>query len=109
KVRMPNGKSKELRGVQLKPAEDGYRKLIGDIFIPELGSLPRADVSVPAGTFRGCFRRDGNLVFSSMSTPSTIWAHPAVPISAIVKAESSDGKSRLELADYGLTGAKSEM
>ena len=44
-----------------------------------------------------------------MSQKSTSWFHPSVPINGAVKGVSDDGKWKLDLLDYGMTGATSKL
>jgi hypothetical protein len=99
RVRMPNGLIKELTGPMLEPNKPGYRQLLQSVF--GFGEAPEAreDVTVPAGTFRGCYRVERE--------KTKFWIHPAVPLTGIVKSEGPD--TRLELMDFGLDGAVSEL
>jgi len=109
KIRMPNGLLKEIRGAELKPMDAAYTKMVGDLFSPSLRELPQSDITTPAGTFRGCYRRKARLAFSGGDSESTVWSHPGVPLSGVVKSQSLDGERTVELMAFGTEGAESEL
>jgi hypothetical protein len=109
KIKMPNGGVKKLEGAVLAAASAGYKKSLRHLSLPSLAGLPRETVTVPAGTFRGCFKFSDTTAVAGLELKSTVWSHPDVPISSLVKNQSEDGSTFLELLDYGLSGAKSEM
>jgi hypothetical protein len=109
RVRMPNGHVRELRGDMLRPTADGYRKALAEIFVPALAGAPQEDVTVSAGTFRGCYKRTQKVERQSKASEQTVWVHTAVPISGIVKSEETDGSAKTELLTWGTSGAKSEL
>jgi hypothetical protein len=63
--------------------------------------------TVPAGSFAGAVRVDGELQIGPLKITSESRVHPGVPVLGNVWVESSDG-TRSELVDFGLTGAVSE-
>jgi len=99
KVRMPNGLIRELNGPLLEPNKPGYRALLDKVFMMDRPPIGRADVTVPAGTFKSCFLFEIEKV--------KYWVHPGVPLTGIVKSEA--GGLRVELVDFGLDGALSEL
>jgi hypothetical protein len=101
KVRMPNGFIKELTGPMLEPSKPGYRELLDGVFMSAEPAQAREDVTVPAGTFRGCYRM--------LRGTTKFWIHPAVPLTGVVKSESEGATERVELLDFGLEGAVSEL
>jgi hypothetical protein len=109
KIRMPNGLLKVLNGPELKPSEAAYKNLLGDLFTSSLQGLPQSDVTTPAATFRGCYQHRRRVALSGSDAESTVWLHPDVPLSAIVKSESADGKVKVELVAFGTEGAESEL
>jgi hypothetical protein len=109
KIRMPNGLLKEIRGPELKPTEAAYKRMIGDLFSPRLDGLPQSDVTTLAGTFRGCYGRQGHLAFSGSDAESALFIHPGVPLSGVVKSESAGSKLTVELLAFGTEGAQSEL
>jgi hypothetical protein len=109
KVRMPNGLLKEIRGAELKLTEDAYKRMVADLFSPSMSGLPQSDTTTPAGTFRGCYRQKAALAFVSSDSESTVWRHPGVPLSGVVRSQSSDAKLTVELLAFGTEGAESEL
>ncbi|HEX5060480.1 MAG TPA: hypothetical protein VFV99_14030 [Kofleriaceae bacterium] len=67
-----------------------------------------ATIVVPAGRFEGAAHVVARLWVEQSMQTAQAWLHPAVPIDGVVKESATDG-SELELLDYGLTGAKSEL
>jgi hypothetical protein len=75
----------------------------------DVAQASKEDVTVPAGTFQGAAKFSVTASFAGMSQKSTSWFHPAVPINGAVKGVSDDGKWKLDLLDYGMTGATSKL
>jgi len=109
RIRMPNNQIRELRDETLKPSAEAYRKTLADIFVPSLAGAPREDVTVPAATFRGAYKRQQKVESSQATSDQWVWIHPAVPISGVVKSEELGKPNKTELLTWGTTGAKSEM
>lgn len=115
RIRMPGGRVRELKGPVLDMTRAKYKEMIGNIFVPSLEGLPREKVTVPAGTFEGCFVHSQQVTMFGISAHSKIHNHPAVPITGMVRSEPvKDGRNQttattVVLVDYGMTGAKSEL
>ncbi|MCC6663901.1 MAG: hypothetical protein IT375_09160 [Polyangiaceae bacterium] len=109
RIRMPNSQVKELREDKLGPSADGYRKALADIFVPSLAGTPQEDVTVPAATFRGAYKRQQKMEVGQTQSDQNVWIHPAVPISGVVKSEEIGKPAKTELVTWGTTGAKSEL
>jgi hypothetical protein len=109
KIRMPGSHMREIRGKMLEPTVEGYKATLADIFGPSLAGSPQEDVTVPAGTFRGCYKRQQKVATGKAAAESTVWLHPAVPITGLVKSEEIGKPNKTELLTYGTTGAKSEV
>jgi hypothetical protein len=71
--------------------------------------LPQETARVPAGIFTACYRRDSEDKWGPLQTKSTVWAHPAVPLSGLVRSQAVDGPHSLQLVAFGERGAVSEM
>jgi hypothetical protein len=69
-------------------------------------SLGRKDVTVRAGTFRGCA---GYELKAPDGKEHRGFIHSGVPINGLVKGESTDGEVATELLDFGETGAKTAL
>jgi hypothetical protein len=109
KILMPNRHVRDIRGRMLEPMADGYKRALADSFLPALGGAPQKDVTVPAGTFHGCYQVKQNADTKQGSTSYDACVHPAVPISGVVRSEQVGGKSKTELVGYGMTGAVSDL
>lgn len=86
-----------------------YLRMVGAEVLARFGkdpSIPRVDVTVPAGTFQQAiqvtFEPPLSVKIIMLKGPVTLWLHPAVPIDGIVKADVPGGaQTRLELVDFG--------
>jgi hypothetical protein len=74
--------------------------------LEELKSLGRQDVTVRAGTFRGCA---GYSMKGPDGKEHRGFIHGGVPINGLVKGETTDGEVSTELIDFGETGATSAL
>lgn len=108
KMKLPNGKVQTLSGSMIQMAQKGFQDLMGRFAVPELAKLPQEDVTVPAGTFQGCYKRTEKVSMFGITDESTVWNHPAVPVMGMVKLVSKGG-AVFELTGYGLKGAKASM
>lgn len=109
RIRMPNNQIRELRDETLKVSAEGYKRALADIFVPSLAGSPQEDVTVPAATFRGAYKRQQKIETKQASSDQWVWIHPAVPISGVVKSEEVGKPNKTELLTWGTSGAKSEM
>jgi len=73
------------------------------------GAAKSEDITVMAGTFKGAYNFSAEIKFGPWSYDTVSWGHPAVPINGVVKSESKDKKYRIELIDFGETGATSDF
>ena len=74
----------------------------------DVSAMPKEDLTVPAGSFKGTARYPAKISMGPLSKDVTSWFHPAVPLGG-VRAVTTDGEVTYELLDYGLTGAKSAL
>ncbi len=109
RVKMPDDKVQDYRGRQLKSAGLMYQRVLASLRVPMLASLPKEDVQVPAGVFKGCYRRHIQSKYRNINADASVWTHPAVPINGTVKAQSDNKEITVELVDFGTTGAKSSL
>jgi hypothetical protein len=75
----------------------------------DIANLTKEDVVVPAGSFAGCAKVSSEASFAGTTQKAVTWFHPDVPLNGGVKGHTLDGKWRMELLDYGTTGAASKM
>ena len=113
KMRMKAGLGpvQEFSGPALAAASaitDNYVTLIGK---PNLDKAQRADATVKAGEFKGCYVHEfeQNILGVAMKVKS--WNHPAVPINGFVRSESkaNGNDTSTELVEMHLEGAKSSL
>jgi hypothetical protein len=109
RVKMPDDKLQDYRGRQLKSAGLMYQRVLASLRVPKLAASPREDVHVPAGVFKGCYRRHIQSKYRNINADASVWTHPAVPINGTVKAQSDNKEITVELVDFGTTGAKSSL
>jgi len=111
KMRVGTGPVQEFSGPTLAAVSavtDNYISLIGK---PNLDKAERADATVNAGEFKGCYVHEIEQNIMGMSMKVKSWNHPAVPINGFVRSESiTDGnKVTTELYEMHLDGAKSTL
>ncbi len=70
--------------------------------------LAQEDVTAPAGRFLLAFRYHGAADFAWYHGDATVWTHPEVPVTGIVRLL-GEGKYTAELLAYGQSGAASEL
>ncbi|MBI2895327.1 MAG: hypothetical protein HYY06_17360 [Deltaproteobacteria bacterium] len=101
-TRFPNGRVTEMTGPMLAAGQAAYRELMQSIAVGWQG-LPQEDVTVPAGTFRACYKRAFSSRVLGIAAEGTSWHHSSVPINGMVKQVTSRGS--MELVAFGTTGA----
>jgi hypothetical protein len=73
----------------------------------------RKEIEVPAGQFAGVVRIPARLWLENVAHPANLWFHPEVPLGGITKAVAYDDNDapvmQVDLLDYGLADAKSEL
>ena len=88
----------------------GYQPMLAQwlviIFPASLEGEPEV-TEVAAGVFHGSFRHEEPLEFGTQQTNATLWRHPAVPLTGLVKLQDESGEHRMELIGFGLEGARS--
>jgi len=60
-----------------------------------------------AGTFEACYEVQGTVSFAGKSWTSVGGSHPAA--TGGVKSRGVDNRTEMDLIEFGLTGAKSEL
>ncbi len=70
--------------------------------------LPQETKHATAGTFSGAFKAKTLVHLYGYSSRATTWSHPAVPVQGLVHADNDDGTT-MDLIDFGMTGATSEL
>jgi hypothetical protein len=69
---------------------------------------PQEESRVPAGIFGGAYQRQIER-WGPFQDTSKVWLHPAVPISGVVRSQSTQRKNRLELIAFGERGGVTEF
>ena len=64
------------------------------------------NVRVAAGNFNGSTKTSSEVSFMGKKYISDIWLHPSVPINGMVKSVNENEEMKIELLDFGLSGAK---
>lgn len=114
KLKTGAGPVLSLSGAQLGMAQQMLHQQL-DIFSYPDASVEqrREDVTVPAGSFRGCmiYDREGQVPMLNMKFKNKTWVHPAVPTNGVVRIESEAGPDKYvyELVEFGKTGAKASL
>lgn len=111
KMKMGAGPVQEFSGPTLAAVSaltDNYASLIGK---PNVDKAERAEVTVNAGEFKGCYVHEIDQNIMGMSMKLKSWNHPAVPINGFVRSEgmANGSKTTTELHEMHLEGAKSKL
>ena len=111
KMKVGLGPVQEFSGATLAAASavtDSYISLIGK---PNLDKAERADVTVTAGEFKGCYVHEIEQSVMGISVKVKSWNHPAVPINGFVRSESATNgiPTATELFEMHMDGAKSVL
>jgi hypothetical protein len=85
-----------------------YRHVL-DLLAVSFEGQQKDDARVPGGHFIGCWRTRTPAPWGPWQSPSTLCAHPSVPLSGVVVAEPASGGPRLELVAFGSGGLESEL
>jgi hypothetical protein len=86
----------------------GTYKKIAEAIVVRWEGLPQETETVPAGTFTDAFKADSEVSLYGYTSRAKVWSHTAVPIQGLVHSESEDG-TKIDLIDFGTTGASSEL
>jgi hypothetical protein len=70
---------------------------------------PQEDAAVAAGTFAACYKMRTDASWGPWHGSTLSWSHPAVPLSGMVKSQSIDSPTTMELVAFGESGAQSEL
>lgn len=107
----------KLSGPQLKASQGLLGNQTDGFAWPDAAKNPRReDITVPAGTYRGCVyaERESTVVLPLLGARKTkmrSWYHPAVGTNGLVKQEATtNGETQLlELAEASASGARSAL
>lgn len=109
KVKLPNGAVQEFKGALLKTMQGMYKHFLGFLSLPDFARMPREDVTVQAGHFPRCYRNDEPANIPNVPKTGPSWVHFSVPISGVVRVAGVDGSTQMELLEFGVSGAASEL
>lgn len=108
KTRDQKGNVNELPREMMPMMQSMYRGVVATMIINWQG-LPQEAAAVPAGQFASCYKARADVQWGPFRSVSDSWAHPAVPISGVVRSVGVDKPFTMELVAFGLSGATSEM
>lgn len=111
RLKPPGGQVQELSGATLALAAGVVDQYLGVLDQAQLSKAQRADATVPAGNFRGCYVLESDKPVMGIPVKSKSWYHPQVPVMGLVRSESVvNGKpSKMELLEIHESGAKSAI
>jgi hypothetical protein len=98
----------ELPSSMLSLMKPIWKPMVDNLII-DWQQKPQEAAEAPAGTFESCYKVQATVSFGGKSWTSVAWSHPAVPINGAVKTRGVDNPSQMDLIEFGLTGAKSEL
>ena len=102
------GRVNHVDGATLAMVKGMMKSGLNNIVVSWQG-LPQEDVTVPAGTFAGCYKGRSDVSVMGHTYSSMGWSHPGVPISGMVRSQGIDRPTTMELIDFGTSGAVSEF
>jgi hypothetical protein len=80
-----------------------------DLLAMPVDTNEKDDVRVPGGHFIGCYKVEISRPWGPWQEASTACSHPSVPLSGVVRAAPVGKGGLLELVDFGVSGAESEL
>jgi hypothetical protein len=108
KTKEGSGKVTEADGTQIVAARARWQGVLDALGVVWQAAA-QEDVTVPAGTFSGCYRRETPPGWGPLGAASHVWWHPLVPLTGIVRAQAIDSRGTMELVAFGEHGAVSEI
>jgi hypothetical protein len=86
----------------------GTYKSVARALVLRWDGLGQETKRAPAGTFTGAFTAEAEVSLFGYSSRAKTWSHTAVPVQGLVHSDNDDG-STIDLVEFGLTGATSEL
>jgi hypothetical protein len=108
KIRDKDGKVSKLEGMMLSFTKGMYKKMLPSMNIDVSGE-DGGTITVPGGTFNNTLKFRTEVSFWGSKHTSDTWCHESVPINGLVKSISSEDNLVMELLDFGMTGATSNL
>jgi len=100
-----DGEVQTLSGPVLSLMKGVYKQGFRVMVAHTEGLLAGGTVKVSAGIFNGCSKVRSEVSFLVSKTVADSYYHSGVPISGMVKSVSDNGKSSMELVEFGKSGA----
>jgi hypothetical protein len=108
KVKDHDGKIQTLDAAMLGMGGAAYKNMLtANAARYAAGITPGGSVTVPAGTFSATWKVQSQVSRGRQPGQGTGWVSSQVPLWHLIKAVSDDGKTTLELVDFGTSGFKS--
>jgi len=108
KSRVGTGPIKEATGEELRSSKSDWAGILSMLAANWQGQ-PQEEARAPAGIFAGAYKRETEESWGPLLAKSTVWSHPAVPLSGVVKSEGKDRRGSLLLIAFGEKGALTEL
>jgi len=108
KTRVGAGPIKEATPEELGTSKTDWGGILSMLAVAWQG-LPQEEARAPAGIFAGAYKRETDDGWGPFLAKSTTWSHPAVPLSGLVRAQATEGKSSMRLISFGEKGALTEL
>jgi hypothetical protein len=105
KIKDNDGNVSNVDGMVLSLSKGMYKDLLSSMNFKLSSGANGGSLTVPAGTFNGTFKTKSEVSVLGRKYTTDGWYHSDVPINALVKAVSEDGKTITELLDFGLSGS----
>jgi hypothetical protein len=108
KTRVGTGPVKDATPDELRTSRTDWAGILSMLAINWQG-LSQEESRAPAGIFAGAYKRETEESWGPMLAKSTTWSHPTVPLSAVVRAQATEGPASLLLISFGEKGAVTEL
>ncbi|HVZ34797.1 MAG TPA: hypothetical protein VG963_20360 [Polyangiaceae bacterium] len=108
KQKVDNRSPNEFPASMLGLVKSIWKPLV-DSMVVDWHDKPQDAAEVPAGSFDACYKAQATVAFGGKSWTTDVWSHPAVPINGAVKSQGVGQANGMQLVEFGLTGAKSEL
>jgi hypothetical protein len=109
KIKMEDDSVQTIDGKMMKMMQGMYRKGLSALESQITSSEDGGTVQVAAGIFNDTVKTNTEGSFMGKKHLANIWLHPSVPINGIVKSVHENDEMKIELLDFGLSGATSSF
>lgn len=108
RIKRGNNAPVDVDPTELVNARAQYRHYL-DLLAVSFESNLKDDARVPGGHFIGCYKSKTSKAWGPWQSSALLCSHPSVPLSGVVRAQTTDAQSLMELVSFGVRGAEPEL